>query len=52
VPGNLGDDVRRGAEAVEPEPLGIAREAERAVADQAGAEKRRRLQFVVLVRER
>jgi len=40
------------AEAVQPEPVGIAREAERPVADQAGAEKRGRLQIVVLVRER
>ena len=49
---DLDDDVRRGAEAVEPEPLGIAREAQRAVADQPGAEERRHLQVVVLVRQR
>ena len=52
VPGHLDDDVGRGAEAVEPEPLGVAREAERAVADQPGAEERRRLQVVVGVRDR
>ena len=38
---DLGDDVRRGAEAVQPESLGVSREPQRAVADQAGAEERR-----------
>jgi hypothetical protein len=52
VPRDLDDDVRRGAEAVEAEPLGVAREAEGAVADQAGAEERRRLEIVVLLRKR
>jgi hypothetical protein len=47
VPSDLHDDVRRGAEAVEPEPLRIAGEAQRAVADQPGAEERRRLDVVV-----
>ena len=49
---HLDDDVRRGAEAVEPEPLGVAREPERAVADQPGAEEGRRLQVVVFVGHR
>ena len=39
--GDLRDDVRRGAEAVEAEPLGVAGQPQRAVADQAGAEQRR-----------
>jgi hypothetical protein len=43
VPRNLDDDVRRGAESVEADPLGVAGEAQRAVADQAGAEERRDL---------
>ena len=41
---HLADDVRRGAEAVEAEALGVAGQAQRAVADQPGAEQRRRLQ--------
>src|SRR5205085_492588 len=40
---DLGDDVRRHAEAVEAEPLAVARQPQRAVADQPGAEQRRRL---------
>ena len=40
---HLADDVRRGAEPVEAEPLGVAGETERAIADQPGAEERRRL---------
>src|SRR5581483_5470102 len=52
MPRDLDDDVRRGAEAVETEPLGIAGEAERAVADQPGAQERRRLKIVVIVRNR
>ena len=40
---NLADDVRRRAEAVEADPFCVARDPERAVADQPGAEKRRRL---------
>ena len=39
VPRDLRDDVRGRAEAVEPEPLGVAREPERAIADQAGAQE-------------
>ena len=37
---DLRDDVRRRAEAVQADPLGVAGEAKRAVADQAGAEER------------
>ena len=44
APRDLRDDVRRGAEAVQAEPLGVAGEAQRAVADQPGAEERRRLE--------
>ena len=40
---HLRDDVRRRAEAVEPEPLGVAGQPQRAVADQAGAQQRRGL---------
>ena len=47
---HLGDDVRRGAEAVDAEPLGVAGQPQRAVADQAGAQERRRLDVVVAVR--
>ena len=50
--GDLRDDVGRGAEAVEPEPLGVAGEAQRAVADQARAEQRRRLEIRIARRER
>src|SRR5205085_5173972 len=45
-------DVRRGAEAVQAEPLRVARGAQRAVADQAGAEERRRLLVGVALRDR
>ncbi len=38
---HLADDVRGGAETVEPERLRVAREPERPVADQPGAEQRR-----------
>ena len=34
---DLGDEVGRGAEAVEAEPLGVTGEAQGAVPDQAGA---------------
>jgi hypothetical protein len=51
VPRDLRDDVRRGAEAVEPEPLAVAREPERAIADQPGAEERRELQRRVVLRQ-
>ena len=43
---HLGDDVRRRAKAVQPEALGIARHRERAVADETGAEQRRRMGVV------
>ena len=46
------DDVRRGAEPVQPEPLGVAGEPQRAVADQARAEERRRLLVAVALRHR
>src|SRR5207244_2390806 len=52
VAGNLGQDVRGCAEAVQAEPLRIAGEPERAVPDQARAEQRRRLDVVVAVRDR
>jgi hypothetical protein len=52
VAGDLGDDVGGGAEAVEADPLGVARKAERAVADQPGAEERRRLEVVETVGNR
>ena len=44
---DLGDDVRGGAEAVQSEPLGVARHPQRAVADQARAEQRRGLEILV-----
>src|SRR5213080_4193538 len=50
-PGRTKPNTRR-PEAVEAEPLGIAGEAKRAVADQAGAEQRRGLEIVVLVGDR
>src|SRR5205085_5878434 len=43
VPRHLRHDVRGRAEAVEAEPLRVARRAQRAVADQPRAEERRRL---------
>ena len=49
--GDLRDDVRRGAEAVEPEAHRIAGPAERAVANQAGAQQRRRVGVPVFVRD-
>ena len=58
---DLRDDVRRCAEAVQPEPLGVAGEPQRAIADQTGAEEgraadreevRRQRIAVALVRER
>src|SRR5204863_9379724 len=45
-------DVRRGAEAVQTEPLGVPGHAERPVADQPGAEERRRVLVAVLLRDR
>jgi hypothetical protein len=41
--GHLADDVRRRAEPVEPEPLGVARHRERPVADKTCAQERRDL---------
>ena len=49
---HLGDDVRRRAEAVDAEPLGVARHAQAAVADQPGAQQRRRLGVAVAAGER
>src|SRR5581483_380201 len=43
VAGDLRHDVRGGAEAVEPEPVRIAGHAQRTVADEPGAEQRRRI---------
>ena len=40
---DLSDDVGGGAEAVDPEPLALAGHAQRAIADQPGAQQRRRL---------
>ena len=51
-PRDLRDDVRGGAEAVQPEPLGVAREPQRAVADQPRAEQRRRLEVAEPVGDR
>jgi hypothetical protein len=48
---DLADDVGGGAEAVDPEPRGVAGELEGAVADQAGAEERRGLEVRIGVRE-
>ena len=50
--GDLADDVGRAAEAVEPEPLGVAAHPQRAVADQPRAEQRRRLEVRVAAGER
>src|SRR5947208_12744248 len=44
VPRDLRHDVRGGAEAVETEPLGVAREPERPIPDQAGAQEGSRLE--------
>ena len=49
---HLADDVRSGAEAVDPDALGVAGEAQRPVADQPGAQERRRLEVLVAVGER
>ena len=50
--GDLAEDVGGGAEAVEADPLGLADQAQRPVADQPGAEQRRRLLVRVALRER
>ena len=52
VDGDLADDVRGGAEAVEPEPLRVAGHPQRPVADQAGAQQRRGLAVAEAVRQR
>ena len=44
---HLGDDVRGGTESVQPDALARAREAQRAEADQPGAQQRRRLEVPV-----
>ena len=43
MPRHLRDDMRRRAEAVYAEAFSVARELQRAIADQPGAEQRRRL---------
>jgi hypothetical protein len=48
---DLADDVSRAAEAVEPDPLAVAAEAQRPVADQPGAEERRQMGGRSLVRQ-
>ena len=49
---DLADDVRAGAEAVEPEARRIARHAQRAVSDEPGAQQRRRLEVAEALRQR
>ena len=51
VAGDLRDDVRGSAEAVEAKPLRVAREPEGAVADRPRAEEGRYLHVAVLVRD-
>ena len=51
VDGDLAEDVGGGAEAVEADPLGVADQAQRPVADQPGAEQRRRLLVRIGVRD-
>src|SRR4029079_8805499 len=48
----LADDVRGGAEAVQPDALGVAAHPQRAVADQARAEERRGLEVAVALGQR
>ena len=50
--GDLADDVRAGAEAVEPEPLPVAGHAQRAVADEPGAQQRRGLEVAEALGQR
>ena len=52
VDGDLAEDVGGGAEAVEADPLGLADQAQRPVADQPGAEQRRRLRVRIAVGDR
>ena len=49
---HLADDVGRGAEAVEADPLRVAAEPQRSIADQPGTEQRRRLQIRVALGDR
>ena len=49
---HLAEDMRGGAEAVEADPLRVARDSVRAIPDQPGAEERRRLRVREAVRER
>ena len=49
---DLGDDVRRGAEAVQAELLRVAAQAQSAVADQPRAQQRRGLVVGVAVRDK
>ena len=50
--GDLDDEMGRGAEAVEAQPLCVTGEAQGAVADQAGAQQRGGLQVRIAVRDR
>src|SRR5207302_9717165 len=52
VASDLRDDVRRVAETIKTHALGIARQPERAVADQASAEQRGCMQVVIAVGQR
>ena len=49
---DLGDDVPGRAEAIDAEPLGVARHHQRAPADQAGAQQRRDRNIVAVFAER
>ena len=46
MPRDLRDDMRRGAETINPQTLGLARHAQGAIADKAGAKQRRRRNIV------
>src|SRR5919197_262304 len=48
---DLRDDVGRGAEAVQAQPVGVAGQTQGAVADQPGAEKRRSLAVRIRIRD-
>ena len=49
--GDLRHDVGGGAEAVDPDPLGVCRHAIRPMANQAGTEQRRRVGVVIFLRQ-
>jgi hypothetical protein len=51
VHGDLGDDVRGGSEAIDPDSFALTCHPIRAVSDQAGAEQRRGMRIVVAVRQ-